>query len=480
MNQDGFDGTSILDNDGSSSIYWGTNIICPIWVEIIPIVLSESQPQPSLTAFTCKRKLEKITLSSTLWKGRDNVLNKYQIEWDKGSNKSQINNLSMGYLFYRTKTDNADDNISEKDIDVDDDNKKTISNLRASFIGEIQTFPIVYLTSDDPTEIDPVPTCVTCYCKKQGSTEVVPDMSDVIISDSTLVKISNPKLASLLTDDSTFDGSSPPTWYVRESLLRQASGELAYNKTDAPLRNIGEQFVNQNYDEPTIHQLTNVLTSQLSRSLNVGTTSDALKQQSEHISRLRRMKKAIKAHMIKQNIIRPQDPAKRTTGFKSGQDKNDNNLKSIADDMKSDIPPTLLIVSSDIEDGKGTLARVIAKRVGYDHVHVIQPATLLAKYGTNLDAAIESMLHSIVIDAAVTNKSVCIVMDNLDLLLPTMFVGRGGTAGDAAVPVLNATGTKFLSGSINWKRMRRGGFTLTIYVRCIYTTKILTKRFINF
>jgi hypothetical protein len=107
--------------------------------------------------------------------------------------------------------------------------------------------------------------------------------------------------------------------------------------------------------------------------------------------------------------------------------------------------PSLLIHSPSHADGKTLLAQAIAKRVGCALVHTIRPATLLAMYGSHADAALESLLHAILVSAAISEKSssssggVCIILDHLDTMLPPRLSGRS-SAGDAATPIFTAIG----------------------------------------
>ena len=89
------------------------------------------------------------------------------------------------------------------------------------------------------------------------------------------------------------------------------------------------------------------------------------------------------------------------------------------------------------------LTQAIARRVGgrSTRIHLIRPGYLLAKFGVDADAALESILHAIVVSAAARQKPVCIILDQLDAMLPPRLSGRSG-GGDAAEPVLTAIGEK--------------------------------------
>jgi SpoVK/Ycf46/Vps4 family AAA+-type ATPase len=90
--------------------------------------------------------------------------------------------------------------------------------------------------------------------------------------------------------------------------------------------------------------------------------------------------------------------------------------------------------------GKTLLVRAIAQeRLRCDAIHVVEPTVLLSQYGIHADAALESLLHSIVMSAACQQESICIILDHLDAMLPSLSSSRAN-AGDAAMPVLKAMG----------------------------------------
>jgi hypothetical protein len=85
-------------------------------------------------------------------------------------------------------------------------------------------------------------------------------------------------------------------------------------------------------------------------------------------------------------------------------------------------------------------------------VHIIQASTLFAKYGASgADAALESLLHAIVVSAAVRGMcasssigcgdkgegSVCIILDHLESFVPPSMMGAYND-GDPAIPALNS------------------------------------------
>ena len=101
------------------------------------------------------------------------------------------------------------------------------------------------------------------------------------------------------------------------------------------------------------------------------------------------------------------------------------------------------------------LVQTVARHVlGCSAVHTFNATTLFAKYGANgADAALESLLHSIVLSAAVgggrivpgkgkvqtaSPPSICIILDHLESFVPPSMAGKGQSIGDPALPALNS------------------------------------------
>jgi SpoVK/Ycf46/Vps4 family AAA+-type ATPase len=228
----------------------------------------------------------------------------------------------------------------------------------------------------------------------------------------------------------------PPAWFRRETFLQHLSGELGsidYSSTEDL-----QAEVLRNHNQDTIQELSLSFSMLLSQPVQIGTTADAFQLQQEHKSRVSGMTNAIRSYCVASDI-----PLKKNTVEQS----NKVELATTASLRPSSLQwePSLLIHSPSHADGKTLLAQAIAKRVGCALVHTIRPATLLAMYGSHADAALESLLHAILVSAAISEKSssssggVCIILDHLDTMLPPRLSGRS-SAGDAATPILTAIG----------------------------------------
>ena len=107
--------------------------------------------------------------------------------------------------------------------------------------------------------------------------------------------------------------------------------------------------------------------------------------------------------------------------------------------MKLSWEPSLLLHSPNHADGKTLLIQAIAQKIGCTKIHLIRPGQLMAKYGIHADSALECLLHGFLVSAATQDQRICIILDDLDGMMPPRMCGKSG-AGDAAVPVFNAVG----------------------------------------
>lgn len=97
----------------------------------------------------------------------------------------------------------------------------------------------------------------------------------------------------------------------------------------------------------------------------------------------------------------------------------------------------LIVHSPNHGAGKTMLVQILARALEPQaKIHVIRSASLLAEYGIAADAVLESMLHDMVHGAALENRPICIVLDDLDAMLTPP--PSSSSTGDAAIPVLNA------------------------------------------
>jgi hypothetical protein len=246
---------------------------------------------------------------------------------------------------------------------------------------------------------------------------------------------------SVITNNTT--RSSTVDWFVRERFPQELTGELG----NAHLSEETQAQVLQNHNPDTIQALTLKLSLLLSQPIFIGTSADALKQRHEQKLVNASMRQALEAfgstRSAQHNVG---DVPNQLFSIDVPSDRNheSSSLHSSAAGPPSTKAlhwePSLIIHSPDHAAGKTLLVQAIANNLKCQSIHLIPAAALVAKYGIHADAGLESLLHGIIISAAVAERSVCIILDHLDVLLPPRLSGRT-VAGDAAGPVLNAIGT---------------------------------------
>lgn len=402
----------------SSSIFWGSSVSTAVFVEITPLILSKSQPPPSCSNFTCKHILQKVTLQSCMSTTKvqeDKTLIEWKNESTENCSENFNNGLSCGYLVQRNTT--TDEN-------------------RATFSDVTESFPIYYLPADDSSVLDLQPYCIVVYGNRRDPSTLV---NEVIVTPASLMRVLPPRVvvSSYPRRSHKYQDwnkrpniiISRPQWSIQEDFLQKLSAELG----DDFLSDDLEAEVIRNHNPETVRELTLRFSLLLSQLVNIGTTSDAFSLNNQWISQSFQFDHAIQSFCEAKGIpLRIQKQHDLNQQSKRGTHQSQSNgLTSLQWE------PSLLIHSPNHADGKTLLAQAIAKRAGCASVHIVRPGALLAKYGIHADAALESLLHSIIISAAVKNKSLCIILDHLDTMMPARLSGRGS---DTAAPIFNAIG----------------------------------------
>ena len=186
--------------------------------------------------------------------------------------------------------------------------------------------------------------------------------------------------------------------FERTHLERERSGELPTLALDPDLKD--ELWHHQD----ALQVLKLRMKTLLSTPVVIGTTYDAL----ENDRRKRRRS------LVMKEQIQIYNGEKRT---------------SYSPNQKAKVDGALTVHSPKHGAGKTLLVRSIAQDLDC-RVHVIQAAPLLAKYGIHADAALETLLHSIVTSAAVQGERLCILLDHLSAFGPM------SKTPDASLPIL--------------------------------------------
>jgi hypothetical protein len=398
----------------SPGLCLGPSVLPLVFVEVTPLAWNKTQPisssfPPPLSCAQVKHLLRYLSLRTEFSKSTDNRLH---VEWRKDRDDTH-NGLKSGYLYWDETPDRA--------------------------IIEEATCPIFYLPSDDPTELEPIPCRILAY-----TSNALP-VTEVMVTKATLVRVLPLQLAHSATGsaDNKISTQNIVGPYVGEQFLQSLAGELDNFQLSEEL----QAQVLKNHNPATIQELTLRMSLLLSQPIHVGTTADALDLHWEQKSRKASMRRVLMKYC---------DQSESGTNFTTitspeSAVSHGNFNRALTSALHWE--PSLIVHSSAHATGKTLLVQAIAKQLDC-LIHVIPAAPLLAKYGIHADAGLESLLHSIIMSAAASDKPICIILDHLDAFLPPRLSGRT-SAGDAAVPVFTAIG-KHIGPIVLYSRMRVG------------------------
>ncbi len=435
------------------SFHKGSSSTQVVFAEIIPIELvtneigkasvehdvqhshqqGHGQQQIPLTNFGAKQFLlresrEAATKAILGFTSESQDGNQFFIRWKERDESEKITSISRGYLFQR-KTQHSKDLCEPISCSIGDEH-----------------FPLTYMPSDNPSIIKRQPCCIVAYahrnhlCVNLGpQSKHLPHDSVCHVSQETLIRTLPPRLATKATSFDRLgfeskslltDSSFTSLYLTRESILHDLVGEERGSKlTDQMV----EELL-QYHDEETIQELTLKISASIT-SVKIGTTQDAFRSAGLQERQMRKIEQSIelfsRASSQKHPVLTRE--RKRNTDPQPW--------------------PSLIVHSPNHADGKTLLVHAIAKRLGCSFVHLIRPGALLAKYSVQADAALESQLHAMLVSAACRKQKVCIILDQLDSLLPARVSGRANS-GDSAVPIFNSIASylRKLTDSIQRKR----------------------------
>jgi SpoVK/Ycf46/Vps4 family AAA+-type ATPase len=257
-------------------------------------------------------------------------------------------------------------------------------------INHAHNSPLLYVPSQDPLQNKPIP----CVCRAFATMR----------SDCRSLR-----LRAIVTPSTTVRIVSADIPLAR--LIGEASIQLLTKENE-------DDFL-QYYDPATIRLLQLRLQSILAREIHIGTTVDATGQRALRQRRRNLLGQAMKSYV----------------GVDSAPTQQSPNSLDLA--RRSLFQESCLIVHSPYRaHGKTKLVSIVARQSGCQRVHVIRPGPLLAKYGIHADAALETIIHDIALASAARHQAVCIILDQMDAMLPANMSNRMSMA-DASSPVLN-------------------------------------------
>mmetsp|Transcript_10663 Transcript_10663/g.19913 ORF Transcript_10663/g.19913 Transcript_10663/m.19913 type:complete len:938 (-) Transcript_10663:1091-3904(-) len=342
-----------------------------------------------------------------------------------------------------------------------------LSKRKVDYHDHLKQFlrPIIMLPSSDPTNYDGIPCIVRVFSmahvhqeskEQRGQKEVHVD--SFRITNGTLVQILTSFICDWISDDSEICRMiiSPTAFTPLKDEIPNCD-EIFHRHVSLIHEFTGVMSVHQNYDDKdillgyeqeTIRALTIRMKILVQRQIMVGTTADATRQWYEKMSRRRRMSAAL-------------DRIYRDRGLSDGsackgnqpQQRRQYDESSLVDSFPLD---GALTVHDPIHgSGKTSLVATIATtELKCQAVHIVHASTLFAKYGASgADAALESLLHAVVVSAAVKGVcassstsasgggdkegSICIILDHLESFVPPSMMGSYND-GDPAIPALNS------------------------------------------
>lgn len=295
------------------------------------------------------------------------------------------------------------------------------------------SLPVLYLPSSNPLNAQGIPCILKTYTVPiviKGGIHLQQD--SLYISDATLVQIAAPILASRIDSVSTKLGIATVVkdcaYFPPSFIKNELSGEYDVRK----------KYLDPNillyYEKETVNELTIRMQMLLDQQVIVGTTSSSLSLWDQEKQRHLRIKSVLGKLNMDQDCNEKQD----------GLNLDMENMS--LDNSHEFISEGALTVHNPIKAfGKTTLVASIATQtLKCDAVHIIHAPFLFSKYGASgADAALESLLHSLVVSAAIKGMakdeigSICIILDNLECFVPPT-MGGGKNDGDPAIPTLNA------------------------------------------
>lgn len=399
----------------SQTLHLGSHVIPLVFVEVVPLITGQmgfqSTARPTLSSPRVKLLLRRKTQGSLVTSH-----NSVQMLWDMNEISTMPQNgtsgsppLMCGSLSFP---------MDEK------------SNLCTACLAKSRRIvPVVFLPSDNPTEVDPIPCWIVGYgVENRGLAE---NSMEVIVTESTLVQVLPPQTATIRSDTQEFSTLLAVDPLPIQPVQNDWKSIMTGESCQPPLSTEMMDEVLHNHDAETVRALSLRMSMLLAQPVAIGTTVDALISRHKFQSRKRAISGALDSYFrFKHSTAGDSYPVPPP----SNHDGTVNNIPTFLQEG------ALIVHSPHHGAGKTLLVQAIAQeRLKCQAIHTIQPTSLLAQYGIHADAALESLLHAIVVRAACKQQSVCIILDHLNAMVPPLYVSRA-SAGDAAMPVLKAIG----------------------------------------
>jgi hypothetical protein len=271
-------------------------------------------------------------------------------------------------------------------------------------------------------------------------------LTRISVTAATMIRILPPVCTTIVTDHQT------PAATISSSSSLSISLSIESHQDDLWKEQLtGEeccQHKNHNFDDDeevmhnhnpeAVRQMLLRIKLMLSQPIRIATTARALENHTRQGQRQRAMRLAIQDFYNKNDKSKNRGPE---ILLPNGGSRSRATAAATA--------RLLLVHSQHAGSGKTLLVQACFRKVmsqcnsknGQEadngRIHIIRVGPLLAKYGVvYVDTALETVLHQIVLSAAVHGQdSICVILDHFDALFPA---GSINSSSDAAAPALHA------------------------------------------
>ena len=281
-----------------------------------------------------------------------------------------------------------------------------------------------------------------------------------------------PEVATHSANAQTIKYEGVPSHTTHLSLFTELSGEidtyqqclihpktidrhLTIEKNDEKLCAKKSDFVLSCHDEETVRGLLVRMRALLDQPVLIGTTEDAFTVCEGKKAKVYSRRRAIE-RLLSHKGVKADGLVEGTGGTMLESENQKKKKETSANAFGGLLQDGALTVHDPFRcSGKTVLVKTLARKVlKCSAVHTIDASTLFARHGARgADAALESLLHSVVLSAAVgggkivpgrripsnlPDESICIILDHLDTFVPPIMSGYGRSAGDPSLPALNS------------------------------------------
>jgi len=410
-------------------------------IQISPILKTSETYVEQLSCPTIKLHLQQIVKGSNgqlkiLWDDESSSRTHENVE---NAKEDAVMRISSGTIYLSEGSSSSCERINNTQNEIE----------------KYQIVPFVMMPSSSPLNFDGVPCMIRAYsipyCQRleETATSIASSSSHrgnyisdrLFISNGALVQIAPPVLSNWIDGKEHVCQLFANQGRLGEDPLGFQPVQVSSLCNDlSGISNFHHEFNDKDallcYDKETVRALTVRMKMLMESQVMVGTTYDAIDQWNEGRRRHDRMLNAL------DSITR------HASDGRHAKEKKDEDENMFLRDG------ALTVHDPSNCSGKTTLVATIAvKELKCQAVHIINATALFAQYGASgTDAALESLLHGILVAAAAKGMaaggigSVCIILDHLETFVPPSMSGALND-GDPAIPALNAIRKYLVSNS---------------------------------